>query len=266
MNLQNIPHWHTEYELIYIESGRVTVTVDGNLFTLLEGDGLFLRQGAIHSIASEPYAVTAVVKADAAYFESILSEKKLCSPLLTGEYDLSSYIQELLDEFIQQDEFSGILSDSITAYLFARILRNEPTEEISAEEENAAERYKLLLERIADGFSYITFNDAAAFMHFSRPYFSKYFRDRSGMTFTRYLNMHRVLHAVEMIKKGEATATEISRACGFNTIRNFNRVFKDFTGYSPNRLPKSYRFILNLRDYTESGFDPTLSVTSVIKE
>ena len=57
--------------------------------------------------------------------------------------------------------------------------------------------------------------------------------------------------------------TEISIACGFGTIRNFNRVFKEFTGYSPKKLPENYVFY-NFKDNDKKDFDPTLNCTVVL--
>lgn len=266
-NLTNIPHWHTEYELIFVESGRIAVTADGNLFTLTEGMAVFLHQGAIHSITSHPGAVSVVLKIDGSYLESLFGSVRLVSPLLSDSYDLPTHIEELFEESAKQDEYSGVLADTIACHLIAHILRSEPSEPLRSEDHaSSTERYKLLLERISQNYAYITFEDAADFMHFSRPYFSKYFQERTGMTFTRYLNMIRISFAVEGIKRGEQTVTEISQSCGFNTIRNFNRVFKEYTGYTPGQLPKSYRFIADLRDYTDNGFDPTLTVTSVLRK
>lgn len=99
------------------------------------------------------------------------------------------------------------------------------------------------------------------------------FFDKAHVFPRKYKNLNNIPHwhteyeliAVEKIKEGDKTMTEISRSCGFNTIRNFNRVFKDFTGYSPKNLPKSYRFVQDMREYTDKGFDPTLAVTSVVR-
>lgn len=44
-----------------------------------------------------------------------------------------------------------------------------------------------------------------------------------------------------MLRSGEKTSiTDVSVRCGFNTIRNFNRAFRDITGYSPRTLPEDY--------------------------
>ena len=36
--------------------------------------------------------------------------------------------------------------------------------------------------------------------------------------------------------------TEIADICGFQTIRNFNRIFKTYTHYSPKNIPEGYVF------------------------
>ena len=56
------------------------------------------------------------------------------------------------------------------------------------------------------------------------------------------------------------------KACGFNTIRNFNRVFKELTGYTPRTLPKDYRFIRSLKEYKDNGFDPTLHGSEILEK
>lgn len=58
--------------------------------------------------------------------------------------------------------------------------------------------------------------------------------------------------------------TEISIVCEFGIIRSFNRIFKAFTGYSPNKLPDDYVFKYNMSDELGNDFDPTLSCTEIL--
>ena len=59
---------------------------------------------------------------------------------------------------------------------------------------------------------------------------------------------------------------DLMARCGFNTLRNFNRVFKEVTGYPPKHLPTN--FSLNRRAFVneETGFDPTLDASIVLGE
>ena len=54
------------------------------------------------------------------------------------------------------------------------------------------------------------------------------------MTFSMYLNHIRVNKAIDLIQNTDLSMTEIAMNCGFETIRNFNRVFKEIMGCTPS--------------------------------
>ena len=75
-------------------------------------------------------------------------------------------------------------------------------------------------------------------MGFSEAYFSKFFKKIAGMTFSQYLNRVKVEEAVRLLRENKGLpVTEIAFRCGFNTIRNFNRIFKEVTGCTPCPKP-----------------------------
>ena len=100
----------------------------------------------------------------------------------------------------------------------------------------------------------------------SEAYFSRFFKRISGMTFSMYLNHIRVNRAIDLINNTDLSMTEIAMTCGFETIRNFNRVFRQITGYAPRELPDGY--VLNLRSNSgnASDFDPTIKTSELICE
>ena len=103
-------------------------------------------------------------------------------------------------------------------------------------------------------------------MNMSEAYFSRFFKKISGMTFSVYLNHIRVNKAIDLIQHRDMSMTEISMGCGFETIRTFNRVFRQITGYSPRELPEGY--VLNLRSNSSniSDFDPTITSSELVME
>ncbi len=97
-----------------------------------------------------------------------------------------------------------------------------------------------LLTLIDEEFEFFTLDKASEFMNMNTAYFSRLFHKLMGMTFTQYLNYIKVLNAVNLLQSNaNITVTEVSERCGFDTIRNFNRIFKIFTGYTPKNLPKN---------------------------
>jgi len=65
-------------------------------------------------------------------------------------------------------------------------------------------------------------------------YFSRIFKDISGMNYKTYLNLVRFNKAEIMIKTSNKPITDIAFECGFTSIRTFNRVYKGIKGDIPS--------------------------------
>ena len=143
--------------------------------------------------------------------------------------------------------------------LLIEIFRNEPLVRRAAQNQKSIARYKDLLTVIDQSFDHLSFRDAAAFMNMSDAYFSRFFKKVSGMTFSQYLNIVRVGRAIDILAVSpDITMASLMTECGFNTLRNFNRVFKSVTGYSPSTLPREYSLDYRSLSTYEDAFDPTM--------
>ena len=263
-NLQNLPHWHVEHELIYISSGSAELMINNEYYTLMEGQGAFIQSKEVHYIKSSLNTVVYVVKIAPSLVENIVGNMTLLNPVLEKYYDLSGIFEEILRENTEKLEYSGIITDSCVVRMVALVYRNNEKELIETSLNKGERRYKELLKYVSENYSTVTFEEAAGFMGYTEPYFSKYFRQLSGMKFTKYLNILKVTGAISLIEEGEKSMTEIADECGFNTIRSFNRVFKEITEYSPGKLPKGYVLVDNFGDFESMEFDPTLNVTETL--
>jgi xylan 1,4-beta-xylosidase len=136
--------------------------------------------------------------------------------------------------------------------------------ENETENHAALTKYKELLNWIDQNFESISFGDAADFMNLSETYFSRYFKKMSGMTFSKYLNTVKIEKAVSILaSEHNVPMTALMMKCGFNTIRNFNKVFKEITGYSPKQLPTGFSLNIRSMPTVQGTFDPTLN-TSIL--
>lgn len=99
--------------------------------------------------------------------------------------------------------------------------------------------YQYILENYA---SPITLDDVAAQAHMTPQAFCRYFKKRTRHTFVSFLNEVRINEACKRLTDGgfESIAT-IAYNCGFNSITNFNRVFKSVTGQSPSEYVDHYQ-------------------------
>lgn len=85
----------------------------------------------------------------------------------------------------------------------------------------------------------ITRKDVADAVYMNPSYFSRYYKQKTGMFYSDYLTNVRINHAKELMKT-DKTLAEISSAVGYNTRRYFNSHFLTVVGMTP----KEYRLQL----------------------
>lgn len=240
LNLHKGPHWHFETELIVCTSGRATVILEGQVYELTPDYCLFCYGESIHSIVSDENSEIFI-----AQFEKNPDhdspEYRFKSPLFRDRYNVKERISRIYDEYGNKGVFYIEMINAITTELMVDIIRSEEMVRKDSDHFYAVVRYKKLLSEIDRHYDTLTFQDAVSFMNMSDAYFSRSFKIMTGMTFSRYMNIIRVSHAVDLIKSNpDMSYSDLLSETGFNTIRNFNRVFKSITGYSPRQLPLNY--------------------------
>ena len=84
----------------------------------------------------------------------------------------------------------------------------------------------------------IALNDVAEQVSFSPSYFSTLFKRAMGISFSNYLTMYRIEHAMELLEDESVFLYEIAEKTGIGDISHFSKTFKAVTGYSPNAWRK----------------------------
>ncbi|SFJ86337.1 AraC-like ligand binding domain-containing protein [Paenibacillus sp. UNC496MF] len=67
----------------------------------------------------------------------------------------------------------------------------------------------------------------------SPSYFSRMFKQHTGMNVTEYVIAKRIMHAKELLADTDRTVAEIAAACGFESLPHFYRIFKKIAGDTP---------------------------------
>jgi AraC-like DNA-binding protein len=79
----------------------------------------------------------------------------------------------------------------------------------------------------------VTLSQTAAHVHVSRHYFCKIFKQATGITFTEFVARVRVEKAQALLSDRRLRMSEVADRAGFNSISQFNRVFRRYAGTSP---------------------------------
>lgn len=258
-NSQNFPHWHYDCELVFVEKGSLNIFCNGHLLKVSAGRTVFIDSEQIHFLhALTPDATVRQIIFSYDLIKDFAENISLVSPLLSRDYGTAELYFTLANEFRNRKPFYANSIICAVQKLMIEIFRNEPFG-LKEKKPDSVDRLKPLMRDIEENFEFYTLDKAAEFMIMNPAYFSRLFHKLTGIPFSQYLNSVKVKNAVELLKtRIDLSVTEISAQCGFATIRNFNRIFKKFTGYTPSGLPKNFVMKENFTDADAPDDNPTI--------
>lgn len=266
-NLHNISHWHMEHELIACREGSAQVMLDDTMFNITQQQCIFCHSGRVHYISASPDSLLLVCLFNEKMYDPITSPFALENPVFEDRYGILPKLSEIRHELQNQPIFFECRTEAMIGEILVDVFRGEPLRKAQWQFSDVITRYKQLLNYIDLEYEHITYQNAVQFMNMSDAYFSRYFKRQAGMTFSQYLNVVRIEKAVQLLDSAPTMKiTDVMLRCGFNTIRSFNRVFREVTGFTPTTLPPGY--VLNTRSVPtiQGSFDPTLSDAELLNE
>lgn len=86
----------------------------------------------------------------------------------------------------------------------------------------------------------IRLEQMSALANMSPTAFSRFFKLRTGKTLAEYIVDIRLGHAARKLIDTNEPVSQIGFSCGFNTLTNFNRLFKKRKGCSPTEFREKY--------------------------
>ena len=99
-----------------------------------------------------------------------------------------------------------------------------------------AQAQKYIQERCVD--SHLSLEMVADSVGITPAYLSRLFYELSEVNFVNYVNECRVQRAKLLLRQSKIPVQEVGFRCGFNSLQNFNRVFKRHTGTTPGAYRK----------------------------
>lgn len=141
--------------------------------------------------------------------------------------EMAGHVQGILDE----ESYEGV-------YLLCRKLLDSRRDLLCRAGYGYDEIQQSLLYIQANRGGKITLNDVAEQVSFSPSYFSTLFKRAMGISFSNYLTLYRIEHAMELLEDESVFLYEIAETTGIGDISHFSKTFKAVTGYSPNAWRK----------------------------
>lgn len=240
-NMNFIPHMHQEIEIVYIKKGSMLVTLQHTTHTVHASDLILIMPHTLHEYKTPEFCehITLIFKSDLiAHYQSIMS-KQCTHPIIRGSnihLEIPSYLEALL---LDETKLEVGLLKGYLYLLFTRLLP-----ELNFVKVKHSSHQDLICNCLE--YIHLHFKDPLSLDHVAThlgvsPYYvSRIFNKSIGYSFTYYINTLRIDYAKYLLRETTLTITEVSFECGYETIRHFNRVFKDFTGLSPHNYQLSF--------------------------
>ncbi len=95
-----------------------------------------------------------------------------------------------------------------------------------------------IISYIQGDYKNVTLETLSDVFHLSKPYLSKYIKEKAGMTFQEVVKEERMKKARTLLKETNQTVETIAAEVGYENVEHFNRLFKKSYGMTPVQYRK----------------------------
>ena len=127
----------------------------------------------------------------------------------------------------------GIDADIIKASIEALIVAVNKLDGIKTANACNDARMIEIMNYIQANYIDVTLDDLSEKFYLSKPYLSKYIKEKSGMTFGELVKKVRMKKARAMLKSSSMTVENIALTVGYQNVEHFNRLFKKAYNMTP---------------------------------
>ncbi len=247
-------HFHPYYELFYMVSGSCNSFIDNALHSIHGGDLLLIRCMDIHRATHYSQGINEriVVNFTEQFLESFYAEcgqEEVAALLQTSHVSVPEkrrpYLLQLFEEMKYEDSNHNSFSVFLKKKHLCEILIN-----FFYDRENRNQKRPQNLfgdQAVMDAAEYIsshymkelTLEEVAGIGHMSTTYFSRKFKQETGIGVKEYIIQIRVREASVLLLETGKTIREIASLCGFDDSNYFTEVFKRVKGVSPSQYRKN---------------------------
>lgn len=247
-------HWHSYGEILLVGPGAPNIyRIGKNTYELVPDDLVLVWPMETHSIVDADRKDGLVIQFSNAFINSLFDLRRImriyrnlhiicvnAHPKLAAE--LKQITFRMKDIFYSERQDKEIRCCMLLMEFMLTLLdyRKELAPELSEEEhygytDDVMKRLITVTDYIKNNLTADDLSQGAMaeMAGISRDYFSRIFKNVTGMNYSKWLNTVRLEKASELLTEEGRTLTEIAMLSGFQSIPSFNRVFREEKGMAP---------------------------------
>ena len=224
-------HFHKNFELIYLQSGSLSLMVSGNYYTMEEGSYALILSNQIHAlspIGSASYWIAVFSEQFVPLFSRMVENLQSTSPIFRCEEE----VHRMVYTHLILQEGSHLMKKACFYAVCDQFLQSGTLTE--RQNENDALICQILDYVAAHYRESLSLSEVAGAFGYEYHYLSRILNRGYGINFSRLVNEYRIDRALHLLEESDLPISQIAVESGFQSIRSFNHVFLASTGHSPS--------------------------------
>ena len=238
-------HIHNLYEIYYLHEGIRSYIINNRVYEMTAGCIALIPPGVFHKTSGESFKRT-LISFSPVFFDKVFKDKVIkkylacfSEPVMSlteDEKRIFCFYSEKLSEAMEKE---NVAEQSVYLMNILMLLNDHAPEN----HKGFIDKSNLLLNRILDyiakNYKTIQSLDEIADRFFiTKHHLCRKFKNATGMSVFEYINSLKVHQACQGLLKSNDSILEICMECGFNSQAYFSRIFRAYTGLTPNQYRK----------------------------
>lgn len=263
-NFPMVPlHWHNEFELNYIVSGRSEFICGEDKFIADAGDIIVIPPNMLHALypyendkqvydtlvfREELFGIGKEERCGTSCIEPVICGSRRIIVPITRNHEAYEEVRECVEQIFMCVRANTPIADLKMKSELLRFLwlleEKECIETVKNQDERQVENIREVLMYINQNYrENICVERLAEMAHLSKSYFMYCFKKVVGVSAMEYIIQLRIKYACDLLRNSTVPSLEVAFACGFQNLSNFNRQFKKHVGYTPKEYRVHSRYI-----------------------
>ena len=243
-------HWHGAIELMYILNGVGTILIEGKEYKMIAGEFIVVDSNQIHEARCARASMMIVIHFSRSAMIQIepnlekyrisCRRSELLKTNLEDYFQICDLLKKLPPLHVNQPLGYRLERQAIALQIMAKLLSafSYPKTAVTLREDDTR------LERLSEITNYIeehhterlSLEQVSGQFYLSREYFSRFFKENMGVTFSKYLNQIRLMHIYHDLCSTKENILDITEKHGFTNYKLFNKMFQETYGCKPREL------------------------------
>lgn len=243
-------HVQGVYEITYVISGSGYSYIDGEKVRLTTGDVLVNSIGHRHAMEADEsdllrYTYIGFLFNEGAAPQAFDTLKACYSDepyrLMKDRNDILLPFMRCMDEMYSKLVYSQSMVANYCQQIIVLAARNFTEEQeqtlshIPYQNSVSAAVYAVIRYVEKNIYSIQSIQELARDLGYNYTYLSHFFKQKTGVTLQKYINYKKVERALQLMKYGELSITQIAAQFHYESLQSFSKAFRRVMGFSPTK-------------------------------